>query len=93
MVIDGLEFELTCVACPEQYDVFDENHKQVGYVRLRFGNLTCDYPDYRGDEIYHHEFEEEDGFKGSFDDDNERNEFLKTIAETINAKRREQNEV
>ena len=39
MIIKGLNFKKTCDACPEQYDVF-KDEKQVGYVRLRWGNLT-----------------------------------------------------
>ena len=45
MKINGLEFELTCGACPEQYDVLDESGKQVGYVRLRWGCFRVDYPE------------------------------------------------
>jgi len=29
-------------ACPEQYYVFDENEKEVGYIRLRHGNLSAE---------------------------------------------------
>ena len=34
--------EMTCFACPEQYDVYLDN-KQVGYLRLRYGHFRCDY--------------------------------------------------
>lgn len=49
MKIKGLRFELTCGACPEQYDVYDgdvgDKHvAQVGYVRLRHGLLRVDVP-------------------------------------------------
>lgn len=43
---------LTCGACPEQYDVFDEAGKTVGYMRLRHGNFTVQYPDVRGETVY-----------------------------------------
>ena len=31
----------TCTACPEQYDVFDDNGGQIGYLRLRHGHFTA----------------------------------------------------
>ena len=83
----NLEFELTCYACPEQYDVFDlaNNRNQVGYVRLRWGNLRCDYPDVNGDTIYKFSFAElEDSYyKGCFFCTEEREKYLKEIAEAI----------
>lgn len=81
MIIEGLNFKKTCDACPEQYDVF-KNGKQVGYVRLRWGGLSCRYPDYEGDEIYSESFQ--DAWKGCFDDDNERNKYLLIIANELN---------
>jgi len=42
----------TCWACPEQYDAFDEEGKQVGYLRLRHGNFTVDCPDALETEVY-----------------------------------------
>lgn len=44
----GLRLELTCGACPEQYDVF----KQVGYLRLRHGEFRVDFPECGGETIY-----------------------------------------
>jgi hypothetical protein len=82
-VIDGLEFVGTCSACPEQYDVY-LGTKQVGYVRLRWGHLYCDYPDVSGEDLYSYEFEE--GFKGCFDSEEERLDHLKLIAQAINRK-------
>lgn len=81
MIIEGLDFKQTCGACPEQYDVF-KGKKQVGYVRLRWGDLSCRYPDYEGDEIYSESFQ--DAWKGCFDDDNERNKYLLIIANELN---------
>lgn len=41
----------TCGACPEQYDVFDEDDNYVGYLRLRHGHFTAEYyPDYSGND-------------------------------------------
>ena len=82
MIIKGLNFKKTCDACPEQYDVF-KDEKQVGYVRLRWGNLTVESPDCGGDLVYEHHFED-DSWKGSFDDDNERNKYLLIIANELN---------
>jgi hypothetical protein len=45
---NGLRLELTCSACPEQYDVF----LKVGYLRLRHGEFRVDYPDCGGETIY-----------------------------------------
>lgn len=81
MIIEGLDFKKTCDACPEQYDVF-KGDKLVGYVRLRWGVLSCRYPDYEGDEIYSESFD--DGWQGEFEDDNERNKYLIIIAKELN---------
>lgn len=43
--------ELTCAACPEQYDVYLKD-KKVGYLRLRHGVFRCDYPDCGDETIY-----------------------------------------
>lgn len=45
MIIKGLNFIETRSACPEQYEVKDEQENMVGYVRLRYGGLTCEYSD------------------------------------------------
>lgn len=78
--INDLTFNLTCAACPEQYEVFDSNGNQVGYVRLRFGYLRVDYPDCGDEVIYENEFS--DSWKGEFTED-EREYYLKEIAEAI----------
>lgn len=62
-VFDNLKFICTCGACPEQYDVVltkDGKRYQVGYVRLRFGNLRVECPDYGGKEVYYQGFDDED---------------------------------
>ena len=52
MEIDGLKLIRTCFACPEQYDVLDENHNVVGYLRLRHGFFRVDFPHCGGETIY-----------------------------------------
>jgi hypothetical protein len=47
-----IRLEMTCGACPEQYDAFDETGKQVGYLRLRHGSFTVECPDVGGTEVY-----------------------------------------
>lgn len=51
MTRDDIRLEMTCGACPEQYDAF-VGDKQVGYLRLRHGGFTVDYPDCGGETIY-----------------------------------------
>jgi hypothetical protein len=41
----------TCGACPEQYDAFDGAGRQVGYLRLRHGRFTVEYPDCGGERL------------------------------------------
>lgn len=81
MNIKGLEFYLTCSACPEQYDVEDKDGNMVGYVRLRWGSLTCEYPDVSGEYIYHASIG--DGWTGGFEDDEQRTFHLNAIADKI----------
>jgi len=68
----------TCYACPEQYDVYRSNGELCGYIRLRWGMLIAEYPDVNGTCIYKYYFN--DDFKGRFDSDEERHEYLKNIA-------------
>ena len=69
-----ISLELTCRAAPEQYDAY-LGDELVGYIRLRFGNLSVNYPDVKGVCIYHHMFED-DPWKGCFDNDEERGYYL-----------------
>jgi len=83
MEIKGLFFHDTCSACPEQYDVYKDG-QLVGYVRLRWGGLSCEYPYIFGERIYEYAFD--DGYKGCFDDHDERMLHLNAIADAINNK-------
>jgi hypothetical protein len=74
-------FLQTCPACPEQYDVYTKNGQQVGYVRLRWGELRVDYPKVGCEVIYQHKFE--DNMKGGFDNQKERDEYLSNIVEAL----------
>jgi hypothetical protein len=81
MIIKGLNFVCTCYGCPEQYDVFDSSGNQVGYVRLRWGGLTCEYPDCGEELIY--EADIGDGWTGSFENEEQRSFHLCAIADEI----------
>lgn len=48
----GCKLEQTCMACPEQYDVY-LNDEMIGYLRLRHGSFTASYPDWNGNLVYH----------------------------------------
>lgn len=78
VLIEGLLFEQTCFACPEQYDVFLEN-EQIGYVRLRWGHLSASYPDVGGADVYSTVIGV-DGWTGKFTNISERKEHLTKIA-------------
>lgn len=47
-----IELIKTCEGYPEQYEAFDENKNQVGYLRLRHGYFRVDFPDCGGETIY-----------------------------------------
>ena len=81
MIIKGLHFKQTCSGCPEQYDVFDENGNLVGYIRLRWGELRCEYPSYGGIEIYNASVG--NGWAGVFPTDRLRTCHLTKIANAI----------
>lgn len=44
ILIHGYKLVMTCSACPEQYNVFDNEGKQVAYLRLRHGWFRADVP-------------------------------------------------
>jgi len=74
----------TCFACPEQYEVYRDNGFKCCYIRLRWGSLFAEFPDIDGDIIYHYEFE--DSFKGTFDNEEERNYYLREISNRLKDK-------
>ena len=76
-----IEFRMTCSACPEQYDVFDEDGNEIAYVRLRWGFLYCDCSDCGGDTVY--EFRFPDEYKGQFASEEERMLHLSRIRDEI----------
>ena len=41
---NGLKIDLTCCACPEQYDIY-RGRVLVAYYRLRHGEFTVEMPD------------------------------------------------
>lgn len=65
-----LQIVKTCDYAPEQYDVFDGD-KQVGYMRLRWGQFTVHCPDVGGELVY----SAVTGF-GSFDSKGQRSHHL-----------------
>ena len=86
ILINGLEFKLTCWACPEQYDVYREDG-QVAYVRLRYGRLTVYTPDVGGILVYEHHFTDGDDhyeYLGEFPNEGARTYHLNKIAEILN---------
>ena len=42
-------FDKTCGACPEQYNVLNDNGDIVAYARLRHGVFTVSCPDWDGE--------------------------------------------
>ena len=81
MHIKGLNFILTCEAFPEQYVVLDDNSNSIGYVRLRWGCLTCNYPDIYGECIYSTTIG--NGWTGMFETEEQRMKHLNNIADNI----------
>ena len=88
-----ITLEQTCEACPEQYWVHT-GAKTIGYIRLRWGHLTCDYlpegkPKLSDDDIrvLDHLFRnrENDEYKGSFDTDEERKFWLDKCKDALMA--------
>jgi hypothetical protein len=46
-----IRLTMTCGACPEQYDAFIGDRK-VGYLRLRHGYFSVEFPDCDGETVY-----------------------------------------
>lgn len=78
--------EQTCECCPEQYWAKKGSHI-IGYIRLRWGHLTCDYlpKGYLTDNDIRvcDKFFNEDKFKGSFDTEEEREYWLGKCKEAL----------
>ena len=74
--------EMTCFACPEQYDVYLDK-KQVGYLRLRNGHFRCDYPKCGGKTLFD-VYTEGDGMFEEEERDPMLREALAAIAEELN---------
>ena len=81
--------EQTCIYCPEQYWAKKGSHT-IGYIRLRWGHLTCDYlpnekltdNDIRVlDKVFNERAS--DQFKGSFDTEEEREYWLSKCKEAL----------
>lgn len=52
MWIDEFYLDLVGYACPEQYEVYDDENKQVGYLRLRHGYFAAYLTDHYGERVY-----------------------------------------
>ena len=81
--------EQTCKCCPEQYWAYKGSHI-IGYIRLRWGHLTCDYlptgrltgNDIRViDKVFNERADNE--YKGSFDTEEEREYWLNKCKEAL----------
>lgn len=75
LYIDGFKLVCTCGACPEQYDVYDADDKQVGYLRLRHGYFRADYPYCGGETVYRSDTQGD----GVFNEDERMPELTKAI--------------
>lgn len=64
-MIENYRLVCTSMACPEQYDVFNSEGTQVGYLRLRSGWFRADVP-VCGGKTVHEAYPRGDGL---FDDD------------------------
>lgn len=73
--VEGLRLVCTCIACPEQYNVFD-GKKQVGYLRLRHGKFRADCPDCGGETVYSSNTKGD----GTFNDDEREREIAAAIS-------------
>lgn len=77
LIINGCTLERTCYACPEQYDVFFQDF-QIGYLRLRHGTFTAEYPDVGG-KLAYYGYPEGDGIF----EDSERFFFLREAVDSL----------
>lgn len=81
-----LMFKLTCIACPEQYDVLSGSDV-VGYVRLRHGYFRCNRVEggsiQRDKDVLAMDLPDEDG-DGEFADQETRDFYLDLCARALN---------
>lgn len=68
---EGWYLQLTCGACPEQYDLKDDKGDMRAYFRLRHGYFRVEVPDCGGEIVYDAEPEGD----GIFEDE-ERPKFM-----------------
>jgi hypothetical protein len=88
IIIDGCRLILTCDACPEQYDVFDDSTgEKVGYLRLRGGWFRADTPDCGGETVYEVDEIGDSPYCGCFPTDDERTEQLTKAVAAIKTHR------
>lgn len=84
-------FVRTCRSSPEQYDVYNQEGNQVGYVRLRYGDLSVACPDIGGEHVY--ETTVGDGqWTGEFESKEQRKRVLKEISKAISKWEKRQKE-
>jgi hypothetical protein len=76
--ITAIRLELTCEAFPEQYDAYDASGRRVGYLRLRHGKFTVEYPDIGGRLVYSAEPQGDGQFT-----DTERGRYLATAIQAL----------
>lgn len=77
---EDIKFILTSHACPEQYEAYDKNGKEIAYLRLRSGVFRVDCP-FGGETVYIKFFDDE--WKGIFYDEEEREFYLNIAKEKI----------
>lgn len=73
--VEGYTLKCICGACPEAYEVFDNDGNQVGYLRLRHGWFRADYPEANGEIVY----ESNPRGDGVFDEDERMEELTKAV--------------
>jgi len=54
--LETLKLIQTCEACPEQYDVEDNDGNTIGYIRLRWGRFRVICPNIEGETVLEHQF-------------------------------------
>lgn len=84
--IEGCRLIQTSIACPEQYEVFDNTTgAQIGYLRLRHGYFRADYPDCGGETVY----TTNTSGDGCFDSDERQEELTRAVKALLEHKAKE----